>query len=47
MDNHSGFGLGARYQTALGPIRFDIAHPSKTEISLESLALYFGLGQTF
>ena len=45
--NHTGFGLGARYQTALGPIRFDIAHPSKTEISLESMALYFGLGQTF
>jgi translocation and assembly module TamA len=45
--NHAGFGLGARYQTALGPIRFDIAHPSKTEISLESMALYFGLGQTF
>jgi len=45
--NHAGFGLGARYETALGPIRFDIAHPSKTEISLESMALYFGLGQTF
>jgi translocation and assembly module TamA len=45
--NHAGFGLGARYETALGPIRFDIAHPSKTKISLESMALYFGLGQTF
>lgn len=45
--DHAGVGIGARYHTALGPIRFDLAHSPQTDFSIKSLALYFGLGQTF
>ncbi len=45
--DHSGYGLGLRYKTGLGPIRFDVAHPTGQPITLRSSALYFGLGQAF
>jgi len=45
--DHSGYGLGLRYKTGLGPIRFDVAHPTDRAITLRSAALYFGLGQAF
>lgn len=42
-----GAGLGLRYQTALGPIRVDVAMPVNPEPSDPSFALYVGLGQAF
>ena len=47
VEHHSGYGMGLRYKTGLGPIRFDVAHPTGQPITLRSSALYFGLGQAF
>ncbi len=43
---HSGAGLGLRYQTGIGPIRFDVATPVGGETS-ESIQIYIGIGQAF
>ncbi|MHA6326874.1 autotransporter assembly complex protein TamA [Roseivivax sp. CAU 1753] len=43
---HAGAGLGARYQTGIGPIRFDIAGPVSGDTG-DGLQFYIGIGQAF
>jgi translocation and assembly module TamA len=43
---HSGAGLGIRYKTAIGPIRFDVAVPVAGGTA-QGLQVYVGLGQAF
>ena len=42
-----GAGLGLRYYTPLGPLRFDIAMPIRPEWDPWAFAFYVGLGQAF
>jgi len=42
-----GAGLGLRYYTPLGPLRFDIAVPVHPELDFGEFAFYVGLGQAF
>jgi translocation and assembly module TamA len=43
-----GVGAGVRYYTAIGPIRLDLAVPTKsTAIQNQSFQVYIGLGQAF
>ncbi len=42
-----GVGVGARYYTSLGPIRFDIAVPIDKRRKDQLLEAYIGLGQAF
>lgn len=44
---HSGAGLGVRYATPIGPIRFDIAVPTSGKRGGNDFQLYFGIGQAF
>ncbi len=44
---HSGAGLGARYATPIGPIRFDVAVPTSGDTDGENFYLYFGIGHAF
>jgi translocation and assembly module TamA len=43
---HSGAGIGARYETGFGPIRFDVATPLGGDTG-EGVQFYIGLGQAF
>jgi translocation and assembly module TamA len=43
---HSGAGIGLRYLTTIGPIRFDVAAPVAGTTG-NGLQLYVGLGQSF
>ena len=43
----TGVGVGARYYTAIGPIRLDIAVPLNKRRKDELLEAYIGLGQAF
>ena len=43
---HSGAGLGLRYKTGLGPIRFDIATPVGSTTG-SGIQFYIGIGQAF
>ncbi|MCV2867283.1 autotransporter assembly complex protein TamA [Defluviimonas sp. WL0002] len=43
---HSGAGLGVRYNTGLGPIRFDVALPVSGDTG-DGVQLYIGIGQAF
>lgn len=43
---HSGAGLGLRYKTGIGPIRFDLALPLGGNTGA-GLQIYLGIGQTF
>lgn len=43
---HSGAGLGLRYQTAIGPIRLDVAAPI-TGPDTSGVQIYLGIGQAF
>ncbi len=45
-DWHSGAGLGARYNTGIGPIRVDVATPLDGDAG-EDFELYIGIGQAF
>lgn len=45
-DWHSGAGVGVRYQTPVGPLRFDIAAPTGGDTG-DGVQLYLGLGQAF
>ncbi|MEM7073887.1 MAG: autotransporter assembly complex family protein [Pseudomonadota bacterium] len=42
----SGAGVGVRYKTSLGPIRFDLAFPVRGE-SDNNFEIYLGIGQAF
>jgi translocation and assembly module TamA len=44
--SHSGAGIGVRYDTAIGPIRADIAAPVSGDTG-EGVQFYIGLGQAF
>ncbi len=44
---HSGAGLGLRYDTAIGPIRFDVAVPLSGPETDENFQVYIGIGQSF
>jgi len=44
-DWHGGFGLGLRYNTGIGPIRFDVAAPVGG--TGNGLQIYVGIGQSF
>ncbi|WP_347138193.1 autotransporter assembly complex family protein [Paracoccus sp. SSK6] len=43
---HSGAGIGVRYNTPIGPLRFDVAGPTGGNTG-EGVQLYLGLGQAF
>ena len=43
---HSGAGVGLRYETGFGPIRFDVATPVGGTTG-DGVQLYVGLGQSF
>ena len=45
-DWHSGAGLGLRYDTGIGPIRFDVATALDSDTSGE-IEVYIGIGQAF
>ena len=42
-----GVGAGVRYYTPIGPIRFDIAVPTKRYNTDDRFEIYIGLGQAF
>jgi len=44
---HVGAGIGVRYYTAIGPIRFDIAVPLNKQPGNDAFEIYIGLGQAF
>lgn len=44
--SHAGAGLGLRYDTGLGPIRFDVATPVSGTTG-DGVQFYIGLGQSF
>ncbi|TRW98807.1 outer membrane protein assembly factor [Paracoccus sp. M683] len=44
--NHAGAGVGVRYKTPIGPLRFDIAGPVSGETG-NGVQVYLGLGQAF
>ncbi|MEH6359957.1 MAG: BamA/TamA family outer membrane protein, partial [Amylibacter sp.] len=43
---HGGIGLGLRYNTGIGPIRFDVGAPIGTD-SGSAIQVYIGIGQAF
>lgn len=45
-DWHAGAGLGLRYDTAIGPIRFDVAAPVSGRTG-SGAQIYVGIGQAF
>ena len=42
-----GVGLGARYYTAFGPLRFDLATPLHKRSADSPIQVYISLGQAF
>lgn len=44
---HSGAGVGLRYATGIGPIRFDVAVPTSGPDTGEDFQIYIGIGQAF
>jgi translocation and assembly module TamA len=42
-----GVGAGVRYYTSIGPIRFDMAVPTKRRPNDDRFEIYIGLGQSF
>ena len=42
-----GVGAGVRYYTSIGPIRFDLALPTKRRPNDDRFEIYIGLGQAF
>ncbi|MCA0271796.1 MAG: autotransporter assembly complex protein TamA [Proteobacteria bacterium] len=45
-ESHAGAGMGLRYDTGFGPIRFDLALPVSGPTG-DGLQIYFGIGQAF
>lgn len=45
-ETHAGAGLGLRYDTGIGPIRFDIATPVSGSTG-KGVQIYLGIGQSF
>ena len=45
-ESHAGAGIGVRYETGFGPIRFDVAAPISGP-SDDGVQIYIGLGQAF
>ena len=43
----AGAGIGARYYTAIGPIRLDFAVPLNRQHADDSFEIYIGIGQAF
>ena len=43
---HTGAGLGVRYDTPVGPIRFDVAGPVQGDTG-DGVQIYIGIGQAF
>ncbi len=46
-DTHSGAGLGLRYNTGIGPIRFDVGVPLSGPGDPSGAEIYIGIGQAF
>ena len=46
LEWHSGAGIGLRYDTAIGPIRLDVAAPVSGRTG-DGIQLYVGIGQAF
>jgi len=44
---HTGYGAGIRYDTTIGPIRFDIAVPGSGPGDTSGFEIYIGIGQAF
>ncbi|WP_458791150.1 autotransporter assembly complex protein TamA [Yoonia sp. MH D7] len=44
---HAGAGIGARYNTGIGPIRLDIGTPASGDDIAEKVEVYVGIGQSF
>ncbi|WP_189799451.1 autotransporter assembly complex family protein [Tateyamaria sp. syn59] len=44
---HTGFGAGVRYDTGIGPIRFDVALPGFGPGDSSGVEIYIGIGQAF
>ena len=44
---HAGTGIGVRYDTGIGPIRFDIGTPANGDGAFSSVEVYIGIGQAF
>jgi translocation and assembly module TamA len=47
FDDHAGVGLGARYNTGIGPIRLDVAVPVGGPGDPSGVEFYLGIGQAF
>ena len=47
QDMRWGAGLGIRYYTVIGPVRFDVATPLNPRDDDETLQFYISIGQTF
>jgi len=45
--HHAGAGIGLRYDTAIGPIRLDLATPASGPDAGGSVQVYIGIGQAF
>jgi len=43
---HAGAGIGMRYDTPLGPLRFDLAGPISGTTG-DGAQIYIGIGQAF
>lgn len=46
-DWHSGAGAGVRYNTGIGPIRFDVGFPVSGPDNKSGFEVYIGIGQSF
>ncbi|MEL7131439.1 MAG: BamA/TamA family outer membrane protein [Pseudomonadota bacterium] len=44
---HSGIGAGVRYDTGIGPIRFDVGLPASGPTDSSGVEIYIGIGQAF
>jgi translocation and assembly module TamA len=44
---HSGIGAGVRYDTGIGPIRFDVGLPASGPGDNSGFEIYIGIGQSF